>query len=64
MQNETPHELLTRLLGLGLSPERLREVLAAYAPILDEIATLRALDLQDVHPAVIFEPTAAYRSPR
>jgi hypothetical protein len=56
--------LLQRLTGIGLSPERPHEVLAAYAPILDEIATLRALDLQDIQPVVIFEPTAAYRSPR
>jgi hypothetical protein len=53
-----------RLSGSPLDAERLREVLAAYAPILDEIARLRELDLRDVHPAVVFEPTAVYRRAR
>jgi len=57
----TATELLARLAGIPLAPERLAEVLDAYAPIFEEIAKLRALDLTDVHPAVIFEPTAAYR---
>lgn len=47
--------------GLDLPPERLQEVLAAYADILAEIRKLRALDLTDVHPAIVFEPTAPYR---
>ena len=55
------NELLARLAGTPLAPERLAEVLDAYAPIFEEIAKLRALDLTDVHPAVIFEPTAPYR---
>ena len=49
------------LFGLDLPPERLQEVLAAYADILGEINKLRALDLSDVHPAIVFEPTAPYR---
>jgi hypothetical protein len=49
------------LFGLDLSPERLQEVLVAYAGILGEIDKLRALDLTDVHPAIVFEPTAPYR---
>lgn len=49
------------LLGLPLPPERLQEVLEAYAGIVDEIRKLRLLDLTDEHPAVIFEPTAPYR---
>jgi putative NADH-flavin reductase len=49
------------LLGLDLPPERLQEVLAAYGDILAEIRKLRSLDLTDVHPSVIFEPTAPYR---
>jgi hypothetical protein len=53
-----------RLTGTPLDAQRLQEVLAAFAPILEEIARLRELDLRDVHPAVIFEPTAAYRKPR
>ena len=50
------------LFGLDLSPERLQEVLAAYGNILAEIRKLRALDLTDVHPAIVFEPTAPYRN--
>jgi hypothetical protein len=49
------------LFGLDLPPERLQEVLAAYADIVAEIRKLRSLDLTDVHPAIIFEPTAPYR---
>lgn len=54
-------ELLARLNGLSLPAERLPDLLAAYGPIFDEIAKLKALDLAGVHPAVIFEPSAAYR---
>lgn len=50
------------LTGTTVGPERLVEVVAAYGPILSEIAKLRELDLAEVHPAIIFEPTAAYRS--
>ena len=53
--------ILRLLSGSPLSPQRLAELLAAYEPILAEIARLRTLDLRDVHPAVIFEPTAVYR---
>jgi len=49
------------LFGLDLPPERLQEVLAAYGDILGEIRKLRDLDLTDVHPAIVFEPTAPYR---
>jgi hypothetical protein len=49
------------ILGLNLPPERLSEVLQAYRSVLEEIEKLRQLDLTDIHPAVIFEPTAAYR---
>ena len=50
------------LTGSPIKPDRLQEVIKAYEPILAEISKLRELDLTDVHPAVIFEPTAAYRS--
>jgi hypothetical protein len=59
--NPAAIELLARFAGTSLSPERLAELLQAYEPIFEEIAKLHALDLTDVHPAVIFEPTAAYR---
>jgi len=37
------------------------ENLAAYRGILDEIVKLRMLDLTDIHPAVVFDPTLPYR---
>lgn len=53
--------LLKECCGTTLGSERLQQVYGAYAPILQEIAKLRSLDLTDVHPAVVFEPTAPYR---
>lgn len=50
------------ILRLDLPPARLEEALAAYAVILASIRKLRELDLTDVHPAVVFEPTAPYRT--
>lgn len=58
MDNPDPYK---EILGLALTPERLDEVLAAYRDILEDIRKLRELDLTDVHPAVVFEPTAPYR---
>ena len=49
------------LLGLELAPDRLQEVLSVYRLILMDIHKLRELDLTDIHPAVVFEPTAPYR---
>lgn len=49
------------LSGLDLPAERLLAVHSAFRPILDEIRKLRELELQAIHPAVIFEPTAVYR---
>ncbi|MBF6570754.1 MAG: hypothetical protein IVW54_17955 [Candidatus Binataceae bacterium] len=49
------------ILGLDLPPERLSEVLQAFRAVLDEVEKLRQLDLTEIHPAIIFEPTAAYR---
>jgi hypothetical protein len=57
-------EVVRRLCGTTISDERLQHLLAAYASILDEIARLRELDLTDVQPALIFEPTAVYRKRR
>jgi hypothetical protein len=57
-------EFVKEILSLDLPPERLREVLAAYRDILKEIDKLRTLDLTDTHPAVVFEPTSAYRTER
>ena len=49
------------VLGIDLPPERLAENLAAFARILEEIEKLRALDLADIHPSVVFDPTVPYR---
>lgn len=49
------------ILDVNVDDERLRRNLRPYRTILAEIRKLRALDLTDVHPAVIFEPTAPYR---
>lgn len=58
---DTPLDPFKDLLGVDFTPERLEQNLDSFRPILAEIRKLRALDLADVHPAVIFEPTAAYR---
>jgi len=57
-----PVSTVQDLLGTNLSDERFRETLGAFSDVLAEIRKLRSLDLTDVHPAVIFEPTAAYRA--
>lgn len=55
---ETPKDPLDPhlLTGLDLPPDRLREVALAFAEIRKEIETLRALDLGQTHPAVVFQP--------
>jgi len=49
------------ILGVYVTAERLQDNLESYRSILAEIQKLRSLDLTDIHPTVIFEPTAAYR---
>jgi len=49
------------LLGIGPERERLGENLTAYRSILNEIRKLRTLDLADIHPAVVFDPSLPYR---
>ena len=44
------------LTGLALPPERFAEVAVAFAEIRAEIDKLRALDLEETHPAVVFRP--------
>lgn len=61
MASESSLDPWKDILGIDLDPERREAVLKAYADVLVEIRKLRALDLTDVHPCVIFEPTAAYR---
>lgn len=45
------------VLKLNVSDDRLAHDLTVFADILKEIETLRELDLTDVHPAVVFNPT-------
>jgi len=57
-----PISTMQDVLGTSLSDDRFRESLAAFEDVLAEIRKLRSLDLKDIHPAVIFEPTAPYRA--
>ena len=59
MESDDP---IRELLGLDLPPDRQAAVVAAFRDILANLEALRALDLTDVHPAIIFEPTAPYRT--
>jgi hypothetical protein len=59
--DQAAEALLREVLGIGPEGERLRENLAAYRVILDELQKLRALDLTDIHPAVVFDPMQPYR---
>jgi hypothetical protein len=59
MQDQTP-DLYRDILGIDLPAERLAEILRLYADILGAVQRLRALDLTDVHPAVIFDPASGW----
>jgi putative NADH-flavin reductase len=59
--DKPPLDPFKDILGVDFAPERLEYNLAAFRDILAEIQKLRQLDLTEIHPAVIFEPTAAYR---
>ncbi len=63
MQERTP-DLCRDVLGMDLPPERLAELLRLYAGILDAVKQLRALDLTDTHPAVIFDPSSGWDEER
>ena len=54
-------DLVRDVLGIDLPPEELAENLAAFARIFEEIQKLRELDLTDIHPSIVFDPTAPYR---
>jgi hypothetical protein len=47
--------------GVDDESKRLQENINAFKSIADEIRKLRSLDLTNIHPAIIFEPTAVYR---
>jgi hypothetical protein len=49
--------------GLPVDEARLAEVAAAFAAIRPAIEALRALDLDDTHPAVVFRPLPARSAP-
>lgn len=44
------------LTGLDIPIDRLREVAIEFAAIRKEIEKLRQLDLDETHPAVVFQP--------
>ena len=48
------------ILGVDFTPKRLDENLQAFEDILNAIKKLRELDMTDVHPSVIFDPTDGY----
>ncbi len=56
-------DLWTDIIGLDVPEERRTELLHAFETIAAEIRKLRALDLGDVHPAVVFDPTLGERAP-
>ena len=58
--SDSPLDLYKDVLGVDLPPERLDENLRAYAEILRAIQKLRELDLTELHPAVVFDPTDGY----
>lgn len=62
MREPLPLDPWKDVLDVQVDAERLPRNLRAYRSILAEIEKLRALDLTDVHPSVIFEPTAPYRT--
>ena len=53
---------LKEIIGLDVPDARLEEDLAAFADIAAAIRKLRALDLTEVHPVVIYDPMLPYRS--
>ena len=54
-------DLLRDVIGLRQEPARVAHLLAQFAPVLAEIAQLRTLDLADIHPPIVFDPTLPYR---
>jgi hypothetical protein len=49
------------VIGLSHEPARIAHLLAQFAPVLAEIAMLRSLDLAQIHPPIVFDPTLPYR---
>lgn len=61
MSGPDPLDLVRDVLGIDLPPEQLAENLATFARIFEEIQKLRELDLTDIHPSIVFDPTVPYR---
>lgn len=61
MTQPEPLDLVRDVLSIDLPDDQLAENLAAFARILEEIQKLRELDLTDIHPSIVFDPTAPYR---
>lgn len=61
MQEDSRLDPWKDVLDVNVDDERLAQNLKSFRSILAEIRKLRMLDLTDVHPGVIFEPTAPYR---
>lgn len=57
---EPPLDPYKDIMGVDFTPERLEENLQAFADILKAIRKLRELDLTEVHPAIVFDPTDGY----
>jgi hypothetical protein len=55
-------DIWTDMIGLDVTDARRAELLAAFETIAAEIRKLRTLDLDDLHPAVVFDPTMAERT--
>jgi hypothetical protein len=53
-------DIFKDLFGVNFDPDRLHENLQSFSDILGEIKKLRELDLTDVHPVVVFDPTYGY----
>jgi hypothetical protein len=60
-ENELPDPWLD-IMDVNVDDDRLAHNRRAFRSILAELRKLRSLDLTDVHPCVIFEPTAPYRN--
>lgn len=52
---------LQEIIGLELPDAELAQEIAAFADIAAAIRRLRELDLAEVHPVVIYDPTLPYR---
>jgi hypothetical protein len=46
--------------GLDLSEDERAALLKPWRTIAAEIAKLRSLDLTDIHPAIVFDPTSGW----